>query len=225
MWNKGWDEVYKQNLWGKYPPEELIRFIASNFNKVEDKKCVKVLEVGSGTGANIWYLTREGFDVTGIDGSKVGVERTKERLAEEELYANLICGDIESLPFESDYFDCVIDNECIYANSYFDSDKIMAEIKRVLKVNGLFYSKTFMIGSFGYGKGDNHNNEQHTFVNLSEGTSRANYGVIRFTSEEDIQNLYGKYFYVSNYEYVKRSINGRSNEIAEWVINCIKKNE
>src|SRR3989338_32841 len=28
MWNSGWDKIFEANEWGKYPPEELVRFVA-----------------------------------------------------------------------------------------------------------------------------------------------------------------------------------------------------
>ena len=31
MWDKGWDKIFSTAEWGKYPGEELIRFIARNF--------------------------------------------------------------------------------------------------------------------------------------------------------------------------------------------------
>lgn len=92
---------------GQVSPEELIKFIARNYYSAPDRKSVKMLEVGSGTGANIWYLSREGFDATGIDGSSVGVERAKERLKKESLPARVVVGDIVTLPFADSTFDCV----------------------------------------------------------------------------------------------------------------------
>jgi ubiquinone/menaquinone biosynthesis C-methylase UbiE len=61
----------------------------------------------------------------------------------ENLKANLLVGDIMELPFENNFFDCVLDVECLYANNWKNSSLIMREIYRVLKQNGLFYSRTF----------------------------------------------------------------------------------
>ena len=61
MWNKVWEKVFRENEWGKYPSESLIRFVARNFYKADDRFAVKILEVGCGTGANLWYMLREGF--------------------------------------------------------------------------------------------------------------------------------------------------------------------
>jgi hypothetical protein len=37
MWDKGWDKIFSTAEWGKYPGEELIRFIARNFYAAPSK--------------------------------------------------------------------------------------------------------------------------------------------------------------------------------------------
>ncbi len=78
-WDPIWEKVFSEQPWGKYPGESLIRFIAKNFYKLNRGE-VKILEVGFGTGANIWYLSREKFDTYGIEGSETGVKLAYERL-------------------------------------------------------------------------------------------------------------------------------------------------
>lgn len=221
MWDKGWDKIFEENEWGKYPCEELVRFIARNFYNVVDRSDVKILEVGSGTGANLWYLAREGFCVKGIDGSKVGVEKAMRRIKNELLEAEIKVGDILTLPYTNNLFDCVIDNECIYSNSYEDSKKIIDEIHRVLKLGGKFFSKTFMVDTYGDGKGRKLEGEENTYVEINEGALRKGYGIIRFTSEQEISDLY-KDFYIESIDYVIRSDKNRKYQIKEWIIICSK---
>lgn len=221
MWDKGWNGIFMENEWGKYPPEELVRFIARNYYNTPNRKAIKVLEVGSGTGANLWYLAKEGFGVTGIDGSRVGVERAEKRLKEESLVANIETGDVVALPFDDSSFDCAIDNECIYANSYEDSRKIISEIYRVLKPKGKFFSKTFMTGTYGDGKGKKLEGEKNTYLELYEGALKKGYGIIRFTEEKEIRDLY-KDFNIESIDYVIRSEQNRKYEVKEWIIVCSK---
>ncbi|EJE1584224.1 SAM-dependent methyltransferase [Campylobacter upsaliensis] len=75
-----WEEIFSKKEWGKYPSESVIRFIARNFYNVKDRNSIKILELGLGTGANLWFCAREGFKVSGIEWSKTGVERFKARL-------------------------------------------------------------------------------------------------------------------------------------------------
>ena len=81
-WDRTWEKVFKENEWGKYPDENFIRFLARNFYK-KDRKNIRILEIGCGPGANIWYMAREGFDVYGIDGSSIAIERARTRLKTE----------------------------------------------------------------------------------------------------------------------------------------------
>ena len=76
MWNRGWDNIFKKNKWGKYPDMSVIRFIANKYKK-KDKKRLKILEVGCGTGANLSFFIEEGFNTYGIDGSKVAIKLAK----------------------------------------------------------------------------------------------------------------------------------------------------
>ena len=222
MWDKGWDQIFKNNEWSKYPSEELIRFIARNYYHLQNRQEINILEIGCGTGANIWYLASEGFTVSGIDGSSIALERAKKRLLMENLEAELVIGDVIDLPFEKNTFDCVIDNECLYANSYEDSIRIIAEVKRVIKPGGLFYSKTFMTGTYGDSNGEKLGNEKNTYNKIYKGALRDGYGIIRFTDREEIYQLYGS-FCIEVIDYVIRSDKNSSYEVKEWIIICRKR--
>jgi len=153
MWNKGWDIIFEDNEWGKYPAVEVVRFVARNFYSAKSREDIKILEIGCGSGANLWFIAKEGFQASGIDGSRVAIDRLKKRLAQDKLKADLHIGDVMQLPFADNQFDCIIDCECMYANSFKDSLVIVKEANRVLKPGGKFLSMTFMEGSWGHGLG------------------------------------------------------------------------
>ena len=57
-----------------YPNDSLVAFLANNFwNKDLDIK-PKILEVGCGSGANLWMMDKEGADTYGVDASTSAVE-------------------------------------------------------------------------------------------------------------------------------------------------------
>src|SRR5215510_4119911 len=91
-WNSLWDDIYRSRSWGKYPKEELIRFVAGNYFGVPDRNAVRFLDLGCGFGASTWFLAREGFSVDGIDGSSVIIKRLSERLRLERVGARGISG-------------------------------------------------------------------------------------------------------------------------------------
>ena len=68
--SKIWEETFVKKEWGKYPSIPLVKFIASNFYEVADRSHIRILEIGCGTGANIWFMAKEGFQVYGIDFSQ-----------------------------------------------------------------------------------------------------------------------------------------------------------
>ena len=42
-----WENIYKSQEWGKYPPESIVRFIARNYYK-EIRENIKILDFGCG---------------------------------------------------------------------------------------------------------------------------------------------------------------------------------
>jgi SAM-dependent methyltransferase len=222
MWDKGWDKIFEENEWGKYPEVEVIRFVSRNFYSSMSRCDIKILEVGCGTGANLWYLAKEGFHTTGVDGSHVGIRNASLRLEKEGLNAEIIRCDAMNLPFESATFDGVIDNECIYANTYGDSETILDEVRRVLKCRGVLFSKTFMTGMTGDRLGETKQGEENTYTAF-KGPLRQGYGIIRLTSESEVSDLYGSRFHLDSVDYVIRSDHDQTREIKEWIIHCTKK--
>ena len=58
-----WDKIFKSKGWGKYPAEDLVRFIAKNFDKKKKKSKINILEIGCGPGGNLSYFAKEGFNI------------------------------------------------------------------------------------------------------------------------------------------------------------------
>jgi 2-polyprenyl-3-methyl-5-hydroxy-6-metoxy-1,4-benzoquinol methylase len=87
-WNPIWENIFLAQNWGKYPEESLIQFIARNFYET-DRRGIRILEIGCGPGANIWYLSRENFNVYGIDRNKTAINIAKRRIEEDHNSATL----------------------------------------------------------------------------------------------------------------------------------------
>lgn len=138
-WDKIWEKVFSTKEWGKYPTEELVRFVARNYYSVPDRGKVKILDLGCGTGAATWFMAREGFSVTGIDGSKTAIKIAEKRFTLEGLKGDFAVGDIIDLDYGNGTFDCVTDIGAIQHNSYKNIKKIISEVYRVLKPGGKFF--------------------------------------------------------------------------------------
>jgi SAM-dependent methyltransferase len=198
-WDSIWDNVFTSQEWGKYPSESLIQFVARNYYKLNRSE-VKILEVGCGTGANLWYISREGFQAYGMDGSEIAIGMAKSRMSKEQLSINVEVGDILNLPYQDNFFDAVIDNECVYCNNFENSIKIIAEIHRVLKRKGKFYSRTFAEQMY-IGK-RNDSEKIMEFSNVEDGPLKGK-GFVRLSSEDSIKKLYGKQFTIESIDYLE----------------------
>jgi SAM-dependent methyltransferase len=217
-WNGIWEKVFSTGAWGSYPSEDLIRFTAANFY-ARKRDEVRLLEVGCGPGANLWYLSREGFDVYGIDGSASAIRRASERLRAEGLGASLITGDIMNLPYDDTFFDAVIDNECLYSNTARDTNIILKGIHRCLKEGGLLYSRTFtermhighsqkVVGHLEYDA-------------VSDGPFSGK-GFARLIDRKGIDALYGKCFSLLTVDRLEYTRNNEQMLISEWLITARK---
>ena len=138
-----WDKVFTG--WSKkdlaYPDESLIRFVSQTLSKKIQKKKIKILEVGCGAGSNLWYLSKKGYSVFGIDSSRKAISLSKKRCKKEKTKCKIFLMDAKKLQFKDNFFDMVLDIECLYSNSYEHTKLILNEISRVLKKDGIFFQK------------------------------------------------------------------------------------
>jgi len=213
-----WEQLFASSSWGQYPSESVIRFVARNFYKAIDRQIVKLLEVGCGPGANIWYIAREGFAFAGIDGSATAIAQASQRLDNESpgwrSRGELHVGDITKLPFADATFDGVIDDEAVYSNGWDEARAIYLEMARVLKSGGKLFSRTFTAGCWGDGTGEQ---TGHHAWRCADGPL-AGKGQSRFTSREEIYDLVLG-FKVTNIELLMETRGGnQSQEIREWII-------
>lgn len=190
-----WEEKFKSRGWGRYPPEDFVRFMGRNF-KGADKDSVNVLEVGCGPGANLWFLHREGFAVAGIDISPTAIRMAGERLRNENKglsnkEPDLRMGNFTVLPWPDNYFDVVLDVYSICANRTADIIRTVSEIARVLKPGGFFYSKVLGTNTTGFGTGTQL--EPGTFDNIACGPF-SNMRVAHFFEREEIVRMFGQFF-------------------------------
>ncbi|GAA7176024.1 hypothetical protein HpCK101_30880 [Helicobacter pylori] len=197
---KIWENIFSQKEWGKYPSENVIRFIARNFYNVQDRSKINILELGFGTGANLWFCAKEGFSVSGIEWSKTGVERFKARMKDENLsdkIKQIELGDyIDKLDsFKDDSFDAWMDNYSLAYNDFDKTKKIIDKAMKKLKKGGKFLSVTPSLYNDGFEKDESLG---YHLVKPTSG-SDAFTGIIRYCDEQDIKQLYqGKNYQITD---------------------------
>ena len=212
-----WDKIFKKSKFSLYPSEDIIRFISRYTNK-NNSNSIKVLEIGCGPGSNLWFLSREGFSVSGIDISTVAISKAREKLndeiGKEKNFSDLRVGTFTELPWEKNSFDIVIENEALYANRLIDIKKAIDEIHRVLKNEGLFFGKLFGYKTSGYKNANIL--ELNTFSNIKEGPLGGNKIAFIFNNKL-IKRLFKSFIILSIDEIIRTNNNGNST-IHEYLV-------
>lgn len=224
-WDPIWERIFSQQAWGKYPGEDLIRFIARHYYSAAERAAVRILEVGSGTGANLWFLAREGFAAFGMEGSPTATMQCKERLSAEcpgwdaePRKGVVVVGDIAQLPWPDAHFDAVIDCEAVYCNSYEESRSIYQEMHRVARPGGRIFVRTFATGTWGDGSGELI--DERRFV--VDAGPLAGKGPCRFTALDALPALLAPWD-ICEVNLATRTLQGQDGSIREWIVEGVRK--
>lgn len=156
----------------RYPNEQLIAFMARNFFSVpvHERKNIKVLEIGCGSGANLWFLAKEGFDVYGIDQAPTGIKYCEKMLENWGVKAQISIGDMKKMIFSDESFDAVADVVSMQHLTYTDHRQCYKEIYRTLKRGGKLFSFHLGENSVSYLHGGGQIIDKNTVDNISDKT-------------------------------------------------------
>jgi SAM-dependent methyltransferase len=217
-WDPVWESIFSSKPWGKYPPEHLVRFIARSFYNAADRSQVRLLEIGCGPGANLWFMAREGFTVAGIDGSASAIDIARKRIEQDGNKADLRVGDLVSLPWDADSFDAVVENVSLYCNPWLQIKRALGEVCRVLKPGGLFCSSFFTENTWGYGLGTMV--EQDAFIDITEGPLCGT-GFALFLRRSRAEELFGE-FRNLKIDRLLRTLDDERHCVEQFVVTCNK---
>lgn len=200
--------IYSQR---RYPNENLIGFLAENFfhlSQSERSQC-RILELGCGSGANIWMLAKEGFDSWGIDLSSVGIELCKQVMRSWGVSARLEIGDMTDLPYPDNNFDAIVDVVSMQHLTRSQHIDAISEVYRCLKPGGHFFSYHLGKKSSVCQAEDLVWYDEMTIADIPAGYPLAGNGVTSFLDVKTVEELYSAYSYLgiaSNYRcYAKNS--------------------
>jgi ubiquinone/menaquinone biosynthesis C-methylase UbiE len=103
----------------------------------------RILELGCGPG-NLWAENLQrvptGWDITLTDFSPGMVDKAQENLCDSGRPFSFGVVDAQAIPYDDDSFDAVIANHMLYHVP--DRIKALAEMKRILRPSGRFYTST-----------------------------------------------------------------------------------
>lgn len=106
---------------------------------------MRVLDAGCGTGRNLAYLLRSGFEVFGVDESNAAITQTRQlaaQLAPQLAQDNFRVEPVEQMSFDDAHFDVVLSSAVLHFAR--DEAQWMAmgrEMWRVLKPGGIFFAR------------------------------------------------------------------------------------
>lgn len=130
------------NAQRQYPNEELCRFMGRNFFHIPAaaRNAIRILELGCGTCGNLWMIAKEGFDAYGCDLSQYAIQSSQTVFEKWGVSANLITCDMTATSYEDAFFDAVLDVFSSYCMNLEAYRTLLAEVLRILKSGGTFFS-------------------------------------------------------------------------------------
>jgi SAM-dependent methyltransferase/ketosteroid isomerase-like protein len=143
-----WNEVYRQATGFEHRPNRLL------VEAVRGVRPGAALDVATGEGRNALFLAAQGWRVTGVDVSDVGLRMARRRAEAERLPLETVEADIDTWDFGRERWDLVT---LIYAGN---DERQVERCKASLKPGGLLVVEFFLkdatagtgIGGFGRGE-------------------------------------------------------------------------
>lgn len=225
---KAWYEAsYKlQGIYAQrtYPNEELCRFIGRNYSSYSllKKNNVRCLEVGCGSGANLWMLAEQGFQLTGLDISPASLDIARQALARKNLIGNvnLVESCMTTLPFKNNSFNLIIDCFSSYCLPSFEFTIFLAECFRVLESGSklFFYTPSKSSDAFlNPGKAEMIDSSTLSGIVRETAPFYGNRYPFRFESPSDfLEKISRAGFLPTNLEIVSKTYNNQSEKF-DWI--------
>ena len=211
-----WEASYAAGHSQLYPWDAVVSFVFRYAPRERPRENVRILEVGCGTGSNLWFAAREGFAVCGIDGSPSAIAHARERFARDGLTGDFRVATFDNLPFDDDgSFDLALDRAALSCVSHAAGRAGVAEVARVLRSGGFFffnpYSDRHSSAAAGTPGADG------LVENIARG-SLVGAGGISFYGRDDVERALPAPWRIRSLEHMERSdlIDGNNLVHAEW---------
>lgn len=141
-----WDERFDRDeyVYGTEPNE----FVASVFQHIPKGKVLCLCE---GEGRNAVFLARQGYDVTAVDASSVGLEKAKRLAAEHGVTIKTVVADLDDFRIEPDTWNGIIATFCHMPVEL--RQKVHAQCVSGLAPNGVIILEAFTPEQLNYKTG------------------------------------------------------------------------
>jgi SAM-dependent methyltransferase len=147
MTQNPWDERYSASdyFYGKEPND----FLREQIRRLPAGG--EVLCLAEGEGRNAVYLAREGFQVTAIDGSRVGLQKLEALAKDSAVSVKTICADLAEFAIEPQAWDAIIAIWCHLPTTL--RRKVHAASVQGLRKGGAFLLEAYRPEQLKYGTG------------------------------------------------------------------------
>ena len=134
-WDKLWrDDTYVARNWID-PDPDIVRLSPI----MHGHGVQRVLDLGCGPGRHVLSLSRQGFEMHGLDISAAGVERCQKAVEQQHLTATVQVADMLSIPYPDAYFDWVLSVQVIYHTTAATLQQALQHVRAKLKPGGWLY--------------------------------------------------------------------------------------
>jgi SAM-dependent methyltransferase len=150
----------------------------------------KIIELGCGAGNYVRYYSKMGFDATGVDISEKAIEIARELAQKAGVKCEFIAADVlGDMPEIKSNYEFVYDWELLHHIFPEDRNKYIENVHRLLKSQGRYLSVCFSEASTQFGGVGKY---RKTPIDT----------VLYFSSEAEIESLFGRLFYVEELKSV-----------------------
>jgi SAM-dependent methyltransferase len=104
----------------------------------------RALDLGCGTGTNAITMTKRGWQVIGIDVSKLAIRRARKKARAANLSITYYQEDVSELGFLREPFDLVLDIGCFHSLPLEARARYAAHLKRLVKPAGTYLLYTWL---------------------------------------------------------------------------------
>jgi SAM-dependent methyltransferase len=141
-----WDERYSAEgyAYGTSPNE----FLVENVNHIPKGK---VLSLAEGEGRNAVFLAKQGYDVTAVDGSVVGLNKARKLAEENSVVVEFIHADLADYDLGENRWDGIVSIFCPIPSSL--RKELYKKVIAGLKQNGVFLLEAYTPEQLKHGTG------------------------------------------------------------------------
>jgi SAM-dependent methyltransferase len=141
-----WDERYNENeyVYGKAPNE----FLVANYSTIP---AGRVLSLAEGEGRNAVFLARQGYAVTAVDGSRVGLQKAGRLAKDNGVEIELVHADLVDYEIAESAWDGIVSIFCPLPAAI--RSEVYGNAVRGLKSGGVFLLEAYTPAQIKYGTG------------------------------------------------------------------------